>query len=118
MKELLFMKIIVAPKTYFYEYIDNKNKVYDKDNGTKKGKGIPKKCLNNNMYNDYKNKEQIVEFSGLRKKHTNLTKGDIEKGVKLFSIVNNTQTRTFMKSEWKGMDLIDNKYYPKGYKFN
>ena len=44
--------------------------------------------------------------------------GDIEKGVKLFSIVNNTQTRTFMKSEWKGMELVDNKYYPKGYKFN
>ena len=108
----------LAPKTYVYEYIDNKNDVYDKDKGTKKGKGIPKKCLNNNMYNDYKNKEQIVEFSGLRKKHTNLTKGDIEKGVKLFSIVNNTQTRTFMKSEWKGMDLVDNKYYPKGYKFN
>ena len=59
------------------------------------------------MYNNYKNKEQIVEFSGLRKKHTNLTKEDIEKGVKLFSIVNNTQTRTFMKSERKGMDLID-----------
>ena len=108
----------LAPKTYFYEYIDNKNDVYDKDNGIKKGKGIPKKCLNNEMYTNYKYEKQKVEFSGLRKKHTNLTKGDIEKGVKLFSIVNNTQTRTFMKSEWNGTTLIDNKYYPKGYKFN
>jgi hypothetical protein len=70
------------------------------------------------MYNNYKDEEQKVEFSGLRKKHTNLTKGDIEKGVKLFSIVNNTQTRTFMKSEWSGMNLINNHYYPKGYVFN
>ena len=84
----------------------------------KKVKEYPKKCLNNSMYNNYKDEEQKVEFSGLRKKHINLTKGDIEKGVKLFSIVNNTQTRTFMKSEWKGMELVDNKYYPKGYKFN
>ena len=108
----------LAPKTYFYEYIDNKNEIYDKDKGTTKGKGIPKKCLNHSMYNNYKNEEQIVEFSGLRKKHVNLTKADIVKGVHLFSIVNNTQSRTFMKTEWKGMDLINNKYYPKGYNNN
>ena len=108
----------LAPKTYFYEYIDNKNDIYDKNKATTKGKGIPKKCLNYNMYNNYKDKEQKVEFSGLRKKHINLTKADITKGVHLFSIVNNTQTRTFMKSEWKGMDLINNKYYPKGFKHN
>ena len=28
----------LAPKTYFYEYIDNKNDVYDKDKATKKEK--------------------------------------------------------------------------------
>jgi hypothetical protein len=107
----------LAPKTYFYEYIDNKNEVYDKNKGTKKGKGIPKKCLEFNMYSDYKEKEQQITFSGLRKKNINLTKADIKNGVGLFSIVNNTQTRTFMKSEWKGMDLIDNKFYPKGFQF-
>ena len=58
---------------------------------------------------------QILEY--LRKKNINLTKADIKNGVGLFSIVNNTQTRTFMKSNWKGMDLIDNKYYPKGFQF-
>jgi hypothetical protein len=105
----------LAPKTYFYEYINNKNEVHDKDQGTFKGKGIPHKCLSYNMYNDYKESEQIVEFSGLRKKHLNLTKGDIKKGVNLFSIVNSTQTRTFMKSEWGGMTLIGNNYFPKGY---
>lgn len=108
----------LAPKTYFYEYIDNKNDVYDKDNGTMKGKGIPKKCLKPDMYDTYKDNNEPVEFSGLRRKHKNLTKKDLDNGVKHFSIVNNTQKRTFMKSDWTGMDLIDNKYYPKGYIFS
>ena len=125
----------LAPKTYIYEYIDDKNKStmkakgipkYDKSsplyiNGElqfdKKGDIIYKGLLSNNLYENYSECEP-VKFAGLRKKNINLTKGDIDKGVKLFSIVNNSQTRTFMKSEWKGMDLIDNKYYPKGYKFN
>ena len=104
----------LAPKTYFYEYIDNKNDIHDKDNGTMKGKGIPHKCLNYKMYNDHKNIEP-VKFSGLRKKHLNLTKADKKSGVNLFSIVNSNQQRTFMKTTWKGMDLIDNKYYPKNF---
>ena len=83
----------------------------------KKGDIIYEGLLSNNLYENYSECEP-VKFSGLRKKNINLTKGDIDKGVKLFSIVNNSQTRTFMKSEWKRMDFIDNKYYPKGYKFN
>jgi hypothetical protein len=67
------------------------------------------------MYSEYKETEQIVEFSGLRKKHLNLTKADVKKNVPLFSIVNNTQTRTFMKNDWQGMALIENNFYPKGY---
>jgi hypothetical protein len=107
----------LAPKTYFYEYIDNQNDVYDRENGVKKGKGIPKKCLKYKMYSDYVESEQVVEFSGLRRKHKTLTKSDIKNGVNHFSIVNNTQKRTFMKSEWTGMNLVGNYYYPKGYVF-
>jgi hypothetical protein len=107
----------LAPKTYFYEYIDNNNKIADKENGTMKGKGIPKKVLKHNMYSDYKEKPQVVEFSGLRRKHKNLTKSDIENKLPYFSIINNTQTRQFMKNEWGGMIFKDNKYYPKGYVF-
>jgi hypothetical protein len=65
------------------------------------------------MYSDYKEKPQVVEFSGLRRKHKNLTKSDIEKNLPYFSIINNKQTRTFMKSEWGGMIFKDNKYFQK-----
>ena len=114
---VMISETCLAPKTYCYEYIDNKNDVYDLNKGVKKGKGIPKKCLNYNMYTKYKEEEQKATFSGLKRKHKNLTRADVKNGVPLFSIVNNTQTRTFMKTDWKGMDLVNNKYYPKGYKF-
>ena len=45
------------------------------------------------MYNDHKNIEP-VKFSGLRKKHLNLTKADKKSGVNLFSIVNSNQQRS------------------------
>ena len=70
------------------------------------------------MYQNYQNEEQIVEFSGLRRKHKNLTKSDINNKVDYFSIVNNTQSRTFMKNSWEGFKLVGNLYYPKGYIFN
>ncbi|NBU98141.1 MAG: sensor histidine kinase [Spirochaetia bacterium] len=71
-----------------------------------KCKSIPHKCLNHTMYENYKDIKP-VEFSGLKKKHTSLTKADIEKGVSFFSIVNNTQKRTFNKTEYSKMTLID-----------
>jgi predicted RNA-binding protein with EMAP domain len=40
---IIVKEINLAPKTYFYEYIDNKNIIHDKDHGTFKCKGIPKK---------------------------------------------------------------------------
>jgi hypothetical protein len=107
----------LAPKTYNYEHIDNKNKLFIGKKGTFKGKGIPNKCLKHKMYSDYKKEPQNVKFSGLKRKHTNLTKKDIQNELPYFSIVNNTQTRQFMKNEWGGMIFKDNKYYPKGYEF-
>jgi uncharacterized protein YprB with RNaseH-like and TPR domain len=104
-----------APKTYFYEYIDNKNELHLKENGTMKAKGIPYKCLDYNYYLNEKPEE--VEFSGLKRKHKNLTKEDINKNLPHFSIINNTQKRTFLKTEWKGMIFQNNKFYPKGYIF-
>ena len=105
----------LAPKCYFYEYINNKNEIKINENGTMKAKGIPKKCLEYNYYNEYNKNKIICEFSGLRKKHKNLTRQDVENGLNHFSIINNTQTRQFMKNEWSGMNLINNCYYPKGY---
>ena len=100
-----------------YEYIQNDNKLCIKDNATKKAKGIPRKCLTYDMYHKYEDEEQIVEFSGLKRKHKNLTKSDINNKVDYFSIVNNSQTRTFMKNNWEGFKLVGNLYYPKGYSF-
>ena len=106
----------LAPKTYFYEYVDNKDTIHVEEQGTVKAKGIPKKCLNYEMY-DESNTEinRIVEFSGLRRKHTKLTKADKDNNVPFFSIVNNTQTRTFCKTSWSGMHLHENRFYPYGY---
>jgi hypothetical protein len=39
-----------------------------------KGKGIPQKCLKAEMYDTYKDNNERVEFSGLKRKHKNLTK--------------------------------------------
>ena len=36
------------------------------------------------MYHKYKDEEQIVEFSGLKRKHKNLTKSDINNKVDYF----------------------------------
>lgn len=107
----------LAPKCYFYEYLDNKQSLHINENGTKKAKGIPKKCLNHTMYFEYDKKDIICEFSGLRRKHKNLTSKDRANNLNHFSIINSTQTRQFMKNDWKGMILKDNFYYPKGYKF-
>lgn len=104
----------LGPKCYIYEYINNKNELYTDDKAIMKCKSIPHKCLNHTMYEIYKDIEP-VKFSSLKKKHTSLTKADIEKGVSFFSIVNNTQKRTFNKTEWAGMNFINNCFYPKGY---
>ena len=66
---------------------------------------------------DYEKHGQEVEFTGLKRK-MKLTRADQERGIKLFSICNHTQTRTFMKNVWTGMTLQDNEYYPLGYAFN
>lgn len=107
---IILKEINLAPKTYFYESIDNINVI----KVTKKCKGIPKDQLKEL---DYEIKGQVIAFSGLKKKTTKLTKADREAGIKLFSVCNSHQTRTFMKNDWKGFKLIDNEYYPHGYEF-
>ena len=114
---IIISEINLAPKCYTYEYINNSDQLKLNENSTMKSKGIPLRCLNYEMYSNYKNEEQICEFSGLRRKHTNLTKSDIDKELPFFSIVNNSQRRTFMKNNWGGMILKNNMYFPKGFNF-
>ena len=115
---LIIEELNLAPKMYKYEYIDNNNKIIDKDLATMKAKGIPKKCLKAELYDiENKNVNRMCTFSGLRKKHINLTKNDKENNLQHFSIVNSTQTREFYKNEWTGMTFKNSVYYPKGYVF-
>lgn len=105
---VILKEMNLAPKTYLYESIGNQEDI----KVTMKCKGIPKKVL---QEIDYEQHGRVIEFSGLKKKTTKLTKADVEKGIPLFSVCNNTQTRTFMKNEWGNMTLLDNEYYPHGY---
>lgn len=106
----------LAPKTYNYEYINDRDEVYIKDTAVMKCKGIPKRCLKSDYYESEVPTE--VQFNGLKKKHKTLTKNDVKQGVQHFSIVNSEQTRTFNKSEWQGMIFKENSWYPFGFIFN
>jgi len=114
---LIILEKNLAPKTYKYEYINEKDEAFDNDKCTMKCKGIPKKYLDEDMYDNYDKVTNTVVIDSLRKKNKKLTKQDKEDGVQHFTIVNNEMERTFMKSEWNGMIYKDGEYYPKGYEF-
>lgn len=104
---LIIREMNLAPKTYLYEYIDSTGKI----GMTMKCKGIPKKCLKEM---DFLTTGRVIEFFGMKKKNK-LTNADKEKGIGMFSVTNMSQTRTFMKSSWKGMTVVGNQFYPLGY---
>ncbi len=118
---VIIHEINLAPKTYMYAYINQKEEMKYDDTATIRCKGIPirnptnkkEKLLNHQMYKD--NTPKPVSFGGLKKKHLNLTKADQEKDINHFSVVNSNQTRTFMKNSWKGMNLVNGEWYPLGY---
>ena len=112
---IIIKELNLAPKTYFYEYINDQDDIKDREDAVMKCKGIPQKCLKPCMYEDYDKQEQKCEFSGLKKINTKVSKKNEELGINHFSIINNTQIKTFMKSEWQGFDIRDNQYYPRGY---
>jgi hypothetical protein len=112
---LIFYEKNLAPKCYSYSYVDNKGDIKEKENAILKCKGLPKRCLSEDLYESEVAKE--LEFEGLQKKHKNLTIADKEAGVAHFSIINKKQKRTFNKSSWKGMDFDDQtgQWYPFNY---
>jgi hypothetical protein len=113
---LIFYEKNHAPKTYKYDYIDNKGDIKENKSGVMKCKGIPKRCLTEDLYEADAPTE--VEFDGLQKKHKNLTMKDKDNGVAHFSIINTQQKRTFNKTSWSGMTFneADQQWYPIGYK--
>ncbi len=138
MLKLIINEINLAPKTYLYEYVNNKNQLYYKDLATIKAKGMPS---NNKIYDkDYEimkskadainaegptenlnyqfyldDEEHKIKFDGLKKIHKKITYKQEQAGLSHFSIINNKQKRTFNKTQWNGFDLKDNIFYPKGY---
>ena len=81
-------------------------------------KGIPKKCLKPEYYGLDKDSptEHKVDYTSLKKKHTKLSKKDVENGVEHFSIVELKCSRTIHKSSFSGMNRIGNEWYPRGYR--
>jgi hypothetical protein len=117
---VIFREINLAPKSYFYEYITNKNEIHNKDLATMKLKGIPKKDMGTGeklIKPEYYDAEtpKTVSFTSLRKKGMRLTSVDDKKGISNFSIISLDNTRTMFKTVWCKFNLIENIYYPKGY---
>jgi hypothetical protein len=112
---IIIKELNLAPKTYLYEYVDKKGNIKDHKDAVMKCKGIPQKCLNADMYSNYQDEDVKCEFSGLKKVHKSISKKQKDQGVEHFSIVNQTQIKTFMASEWEGFDLVDGSYVPQGY---
>ena len=107
---LIINEINLAPKTYMYEYINNKNEVKCDDHATMKCKGIPTKHL---QHEHYRNDEPVpINMSGLKKKGMNLTKADKSNDVHNFSVVAYEQTRTFNLTSWNQANFRDNQWYP------
>ena len=112
---LIFNEKNLAPKLYTYSYINDQGEIKEGENAIMKSKGIPKKCLQKLFYDD--ETAVTVPFNTLKTKNKTLTCADKQTGVKNFSIVSQDCKRTFYKSTWKGMQFVDNEWYPFGYSF-
>lgn len=111
---ITLININLAPKSYYYEDFTRSSqlKVHMKI------KGIPKEYMNPQDY--ITQKPRLIEFNNPKKQKFKKvclrpTKDNIENNIGLFGIYTRKMERTFLKSEWKGFDLKDNLYYPKGY---
>ena len=113
---LIIKEFCLAPKLYYYEYINNKGEI----GNNMKCKGINTKYLERIDYdNFYKNNEsKDIKFKSLKKKNVKLTKKDKDENIEYFSIVETQMSRTFGKTSWGKMTLKNDEFYPIGYKFD
>ena len=114
---LIIKEVNLAPKSYFYEYIDKHNILMNEDNSVMKCKGIPKKCLKRDLYDTTKEHDP-VEFDGLKKVHSTITKKNKNDGVGYFSIINSKVKKVFSSGQWEGLDKNGNIYLPHGFDKN
>ena len=109
---LIFHEKNLAPKSYYYEYINDKGEMVDKNDCVIKMKGINKKYLCKLKF-DLEAPDKVT-VEGLKKKGKNLTKADVENGVTPFSIVNYEQVKTFYKSAYAPERFINGQWYALG----
>ena len=106
---MIFYEKNLGPKIYIHKYINNENQI----NTVMKTKGIPKKQLKEEYYND---ESGDVKFNTMKKIKFHVTNRE-EKNVHTYlSIYNYDMKRTFNLNQWAGRELKGNLYYPIGYK--
>ena len=120
---LIYREINLAPKCYNYLALTKDGAVLD----TMKSKGIKKTKLEKEWFDAGVNrdsekwkqivekKDNLVNWSGMKKINKRLTKAEREAGVEHWSVIKKSYDRTFYANEWKGMDLSNNIWYPFGY---
>ena len=106
---MIFYEKNLGPKNYIYKYINNENQI----NTVMKTKGIPKKQLKEEYYNNEIGK---VKFITMKKIKFHVTSREEKKGHSYLSIYNYKMKRTFNLNQWNGRELKGNIYYPIGYK--
>ena len=106
---MIFYEKNLGPKNYIYKYINNENQI----NTVMKTKGIPKKQLKEEYFNNESGK---VKFNTMKKIKFHVTSREEKVGHSYLSIYNYDMERTFNLNQWNGRQLIGNLYYPIGYK--
>jgi hypothetical protein len=116
---LIISEKCIAPKTYIYEWINNKGEIFAGDRSKMKCKGIPKKCLRTELYtnDNLEEEKRELKYFSMKRIHTSLTNKQRAEGHTHFTIMNQTMTRTFGKTQWCGMEFnkVNNEFYPMGY---
>jgi hypothetical protein len=118
----ILKEICLGPKNYTYVYVNELGQMKH----TMKCKGIPKKYLFPELYYTHDDSEQVYnyELSEIlgNQYFDKPTEPILMKGLKKirngnFTIKNHQQTRTFNKTSYSKMTLLNGRYYPKGYIF-
>ena len=117
---LIFKEINLAPKCYLYLALDPDGIIHT----TMKSKGIMKKFLKEEWYEDHEFYQKLpddderkpkAKWKGMKKINKNISKNDRELGVEHWSIKQENYSRTFYKNEWQHMNFVDNHFLPFGH---
>ena len=108
---MIFYEKNLGSKLQIYKYINNENQI----NTVMKCKGLPKKYLKEEFYN---NENGEIEINKSIKKIYNPTKKEMENGIEKFDLIYTTLTRKFNYNPYGGRELEGNYYYPIGFNRN